>query len=469
MPELPEVETVVRTLEKRIDNRIINKVEVRWPKIIDNVSKQVFEESLVNQQFLSFDRRGKFLIFGLTDYVLVAHLRMEGKFYVYPEHAEPDKHSHVIFYLDKGELHFNDVRKFGRMYLYKKGEHLTALDKLGYEPWDERLTAEYLKNYCKGKSLAIKSQLLDQSMIAGIGNIYANEICFEVRINPEHQACYISLNKWDEIIASTKKILEEAIKAGGTTIRSYTSSLGVTGLFQQELYVQSREKEECLVCHDIIRKKFVNGRGTYYCPSCQKEKALFVAVTGNIGSGKSTVSSMMKEHGYPVISCDEVNAELLKKNSTKESLAEIFKCDIKKINKTFIRKMIYSDENIKREVEECLHSLIWKEVKEFYKNHESESAVIAEVPLLFETDWYRRFDCNILVTADKEAVFKRLADSRGMSRQEAEIIMANQMSDDKKIQLSDMVIKNNSSVSKLSQSVEKAINDIVKFNLKEQL
>ena len=200
MPELPEVETVVRTLENRINRRIIKRVTVRWPKIIDNVTAEEFENRLVGQQFVSFSRRGKFLLFELTDYMLIAHLRMEGKFYVHDEETNPDKHTHVIFVLDRGELHFNDVRKFGRLYLYAKNTDYSCLDKLGKEPWDETLTAEYLKKYCRGRSTAIKSQLLDQSMIAGIGNIYANEICFDVRINDEHPACFISRDKWEEII-----------------------------------------------------------------------------------------------------------------------------------------------------------------------------------------------------------------------------------------------------------------------------
>ena len=263
MPELPEVETVVRTLEHKINKRIIKNVNIWYEKIVAKPDAMTFSRCLTNQRFEKFDRRGKFLIFELTDYVLVAHLRMEGKFYVYPEHTEPDKHTHIVFVLDQGELHYNDVRKFGRFYLYEKGAELKALQSLGYEPFDENLNSEYLKSYCHLKKTAIKTQLLDQSMIAGIGNIYANEICFDVKLNPEHPACYISRRKWDEIIESTKKILNEAIAAGGTTIRSYTSSLGVTGMFQQNLQVHSRAGELC-ECGCEIVKCFVNGRGTYY-------------------------------------------------------------------------------------------------------------------------------------------------------------------------------------------------------------
>ena len=309
MPELPEVETVVRTLEHKINKRIIKEVNLLWKKLIEYPDPDSFSALLKDQQFISFSRRGKFLIFELTDFIMVAHLRMEGKFYVYPEHTEPLKHTHIVFILDDGELHYNDVRKFGRFNLYRKDEPLKCLESLGYEPFDERLKGSLLKEYCRKKKLPIKTPLLDQGMIAGIGNIYANEICFDVKLNPQHPACYISEEKWNDIIESTRKILAEAIQAGGTTIRSYTSSLGVTGMFQQNLHVHSRNNELC-ECGTIINKIFVNGRGTYYCPNCQKQNALLIAITGKIGSGKSTVTEMVKEAGYPVISCDTVNAEL---------------------------------------------------------------------------------------------------------------------------------------------------------------
>ena len=130
MPELPEVETVVRTLEHKINKRIIKNVNIWYEKIVAEPDAMTFSRCLTNQRFEKFDRRGKFLIFELTDYVLVAHLRMEGKFYVYPEHTEPDKHTHIVFVLDQGELHYNDVRKFGRFYLYEKGAELKALQSL---------------------------------------------------------------------------------------------------------------------------------------------------------------------------------------------------------------------------------------------------------------------------------------------------------------------------------------------------
>ena len=458
MPELPEVETVVRTLENRINNRIIKKVNVLWKNLIGYPEPDSFSALLENQQFTVFSRRGKFLVFELTDYIMVAHLRMEGKFFVYPEHTEPLKHTHIIFELDKGELHYNDVRKFGRFYLYRKDEPLNCLSELGYEPFDECLNGAILKEYCRKKRGPLKTQLLDQGMIAGIGNIYANEICFDVRLNPQHPSCFISENKWDEIINSTRRILSEAIKAGGTTIRSYTSSLGVTGMFQQNLHVHSRNNEYCQ-CGTMIKKIFVNGRGTYYCPECHKERAILIGITGKIGSGKSTVTEIIGEAGYPVISCDQINSDLWKQTDVLDKIEQI----TGKRTKKEVSSVIYSNPSIKKDLENYLHELIWKEVESYCKVNENEKIIAVEVPLLFETDWYKRFDCNILVSCSDRKAIERLKTTRNMSEEEAERILANQMSDVEKKKLADIIIVNDSTVDKLKETVKHTLNDIIKL------
>lgn len=462
MPELPEVETVVRTLENKIKFRTVKDVEVLWPKLVANVSVEEFKERLKNQQFRSFERRGKFLIFRLSTETMIVHLRMEGKFYVFEDRAEAIRHSHILFDLDQGQLQYNDVRKFGKFYLYGQDEDPAILSQLGYEPWDENLTADYLKEFCRNKTAAIKAQLLEQNMIAGIGNIYANEICYRVRINPKHPCCFISRNKWQEIIESTRVILSEAIGKGGTTIKSYTSSLGVTGLFQQELMVQSREKEECYQCHSIIRKEFVKGRGTYYCPDCQKERPLLIALTGNIGSGKSTAIKYIAGMKYPSISCDDINAELIQLETTRKQLAGIFNCKWQEVDKDLIRERIYQDENVKKEVERVLHGMIWKRIESFHGSQDSP-LVFVEVPLLFETDWYRKFDCNILLSSSERNIFERLKKQRGMDDGQIWMILDSQLADEHKRKLADIVLNNDQGLSKLKQSIEKTVSNIVKL------
>ena len=270
MPELPEVETVVRTLEHMIKDTLITGVEVRYPKAVENVDPAEFTKRLEGQHFRVFSRRGKYLIFGMDDVVMVAHMRMEGKFYVTKDPALINRHVHIVFTLQDGRMVlYHDTRKFGRFDLYEKDEPLTVLEHLGPEPFDEAVTREYLDSVCS-PNRCLKELLLDQGIIAGIGNIYANEVCFAIKRRPSVRWKYLTRKNKEELIIAARRILNEAIAAGGTTIRSYTSQLGVTGLFQLQVHVHGREKEPCHICGNPIKKVQLKGRGTYYCPVCQK-------------------------------------------------------------------------------------------------------------------------------------------------------------------------------------------------------
>lgn len=268
MPELPEVETVRRILKGQIINRKIKDVTVLWDNILIN-DKESFINNIIDETFEDIKRRGKWLIFVLDDYYLLSHLRMEGKYFLKKHDEEILKHEHVIFYLDNGvDLRYHDTRKFGKMQLVPKSENIEDYIKLGLEPFDENLNPSYLKDKWKKNNKEIKTALLDQTVIAGIGNIYADEILFASRISPFKRAKDLDDNELKKIIKYTREILTSAIKAGGTTIRSYTSSLGVTGRFQRELKVHT--KNICPVCNASIIKTKVGGRGTYYCERCQK-------------------------------------------------------------------------------------------------------------------------------------------------------------------------------------------------------
>ena len=274
MPELPEVETVKETLKRIILNKKIQKVEVLYPKIIEYPSVEEFINILKDKEIKDINRRGKWLMFNLGDYTLLSHLRMEGKFFIKQHDDEINKHEHVIFKFDDNELRYRDTRKFGRMYLYKSDEvnDKKPLNELGLEPWDKTLTSTYLIEKYKNKKLPIKTVLLDQSIIVGIGNIYADEILFLSKINPLTKCSDLSKRDCERVIKNTREVLENAIKLGGTTIRSYESSEGVHGLFQNELYVHSKENENCPICSTKIKKIRVGGRGTYYCSKCQRIK-----------------------------------------------------------------------------------------------------------------------------------------------------------------------------------------------------
>lgn len=273
MPELPEVETVKESLKPRLVGKKIVKVNVLWDNIIAYPSKEEFIRQIADKVIVDIKRRGKFLMFDLDDYYLLSHLRMEGKYFFKKGSDEINKHEHVIFNLDSGEeLRYMDTRKFGKMYLIKKDDinRVGPLKDLGLEPWDKCLTSDYLLDKYKRKNLSIKTVLLDQSIIVGIGNIYADEILFMCKINPLKKCNLITETEANDIIKYTKGVLEKAIQMGGSTIRTYSSVDGVHGLFQEELLVHGRDNMVCPNCGNNILKIKVGGRGTYYCDKCQK-------------------------------------------------------------------------------------------------------------------------------------------------------------------------------------------------------
>ena len=272
MPEIAEVETVRNTLKRMILNKKIIDVKVYYEKMIDN-DINYFCDNVKNEHINDILRRGKWLIFELDNFYLLSHLRMEGKYFVKSLDDKKGKHEHVIFILDDNStLRYHDTRKFGRMKLVPKDKiaEVEELNKQGIEPLDDRLNKEYVYNKIHSKNIAIKTVLLDQTIISGLGNIYADEVLFDAGINPIRKASSITLKEADKIVKGCNKIIARAIMEGGTTIRSYTSSLGVTGRFQQYLMVHKRENEKCYKCGNIIKKIKINGRSSYFCPKCQR-------------------------------------------------------------------------------------------------------------------------------------------------------------------------------------------------------
>src|SRR5699024_6940721 len=272
MPELPEVETIKKTLQLLIEQKTIESIDVYWPNIIkkpDDVEH--FKQLLIGQTFETVKRKGKFLLFELTDYVLVSHLRMEGK-YKLVKNEEKDKHTHVIFHLTNGEeLHYNDVRKFGTIHVFKKGEELTnkPLIQLGPDPFDEAFTFAYFKEKLNRTSRVIKAALLDQAIVAGLGNIYVDETLFQANVHPLKRANELTDDEIRRIQLFAIDTLEKAVQQGGTTIRSYVDGAGEMGMFQQELFVYGQEGKQCSTCGTEIEKLKVSGRGTHICPTCQ--------------------------------------------------------------------------------------------------------------------------------------------------------------------------------------------------------
>ena len=274
MPELPEVETVKNTLKIDIIGKTIENVVINYAKIIKNVSSEDFALSLRGQTFLDIKRKGKYLIFILNDYFLIGHMRMEGKYFLMHD-EEITKHDHIIFYFKDCNLRYNDTRKFGTMHLYKISDYsledlynIEPLNEVGDEPFD--IDVNYLYERIKKSSKPIKSLLLDQSIIAGLGNIYVDEVLFLSSLAPFEISSKLSFDDVVKIKESAVATLNKAIALGGTTIHSFQSSHGITGRFQNELLIHT--KEVCPKCGAPVKKIRVGGRGTYYCENCQKLK-----------------------------------------------------------------------------------------------------------------------------------------------------------------------------------------------------
>lgn len=268
MPELPEVETVRQTLRQRIIGQKITSIDVFYSKIIDG-DVDLFVDDLVGQKIIEVDRVGKYLVFILENSAFISHLRMEGKYYL-EDNICLNKHIHVLFNLDTGsQLGYHDTRKFGRIQLVDKTNYKNhlPLSKLGNEPFD--CDEDVIYNKIHKSSLPIKTLLLDQTIMAGIGNIYANEICFSLGINPKTPGKNLSKKRVSELIENSVIILNKAIEQGGTTIHSF-ASMGIDGLFQVELSVHLQKL--CKNCGGEITKIKLNQRGTYFCQRCQNKR-----------------------------------------------------------------------------------------------------------------------------------------------------------------------------------------------------
>lgn len=272
MPELPEVETVRRSLQPfLIGHRIVEVTRIAWPGTIAEPSPEEFSARLEGREIVAIDRRAKYLIIHLDqDEALVVHLRMTGQLTVVEAEAETDKHTHVVLGLDTGQqMFYRDTRKFGRMWLLDR-EGLAALDrKLGPEPLDDALTAEAFRALIRRRKGRLKQLLLDQAVIAGLGNIYVDEALWLAQLHPLATVGMISDEQIDALYAAVREVLASGIDKRGTTFSNYRDALGAKGSNQNYLNVYNRKDQPCLRCGSPIEKILVVQRGTHICAYCQ--------------------------------------------------------------------------------------------------------------------------------------------------------------------------------------------------------
>jgi formamidopyrimidine-DNA glycosylase len=287
MPELPEVEVVKKSLEDKLKNLTIKRVFIKNNKLRYKINDKELSR-IEGLKIISIKRRSKYLLINLEKKItILAHLGMTGKFLIinknkkyktsfyYSLKKKDSKHDHLTIFFNKGfKLIYNDVRKFGFIKLFKSQNvyECSHLKFLGPEPLSKNFNESYMNNYFLNKETKIKDLLMNQKFLAGLGNIYCNEILFLCKISPIRIVKKINKHESSKIVKFTKKILKKSIYQGSSSIKDFSSTEGKSGKFQQSFNVYSREKEKCKTkkCSGIVKKIAISGRSSFFCPRCQK-------------------------------------------------------------------------------------------------------------------------------------------------------------------------------------------------------
>jgi formamidopyrimidine-DNA glycosylase len=277
MPELPEVESLRRILHRSAVGRTIKKARINEPRLRRRITAD-FAAALGGRRIEDIARRAKYLVVSLSgDLTMLTHLGMSGSWTHRGDGFDAGdfnpRHDHVVLVLDDGTtLVYNDPRRFGLLKVVPRNDlaALAELKALGPEPFSREFNADYFASKARGKKVAIKNLLMDQRIVAGVGNIYASEILFIAKVRPTRRAARVTRAEIERIVDATPKILRAAIGSRGTTFRSYRDSRGQPGRFAERLQVYGREAKPCFVCSTPIRNVVVGQRASFYCPNCQR-------------------------------------------------------------------------------------------------------------------------------------------------------------------------------------------------------
>ena len=283
MPELPEVEVLARHLRPLLVGKTICGVEVRREKVLRPTTPSCFKKALAGARFLGLQRRGKYLLFELRpknsrkEILLLGHLGMTGRMFLAPKKSPPPKHTAVILNLGAQNFIYEDTRYFGRLTL-----EISSADKLGPEPWDKTFTSEQFHKKLKLSRQPVKVKLLDQSFIAGVGNIYASEALYRAKISPRRAVNKISLALAEKLLTAIREVMQEAIDSGSTIPLNFTGgktdglfyfgrAAGTPDYYEERLQVYDRAKKPCVICNFPIKRIIQAARSTFFCPHCQKD------------------------------------------------------------------------------------------------------------------------------------------------------------------------------------------------------
>lgn len=270
MPELPEVETVVRSLRPKVVGKNILDIKNSWPRHLSSISIEELRDRVVGAKINDLDRRGKYILFTLDSAdSMIIHLKMTGQLLLEPTSSVMQDHVHTVFRFSGGEeLRFRDVRKFGRIYLTQDARSIVG--ELGPEPLSRSFSPGLLYKMLHGRRRVLKPLLLDQRFIAGIGNIYADESLFRAKVAPNRISNTLSQPESHRLYSSIRKTLTLAIDQGGATISDYRQPDGSPGAMQKSFSVYGRAGESCIRCTGIVERVVLGGRSTFFCRSCQR-------------------------------------------------------------------------------------------------------------------------------------------------------------------------------------------------------
>ena len=458
MPELPEVETVRRILQEAIAGKTFDEPDIVFPGMI-KTDFQDFSRNLPGKKVLSVDRRGKNLLLHLSgERKLLFHLRMEGKLFVVDKERHERRHL-SLFLPFRGEdsgLAFYDVRKFGTCHFLEEDEE-GPLSSLGKEPF--KMEPAELFALTRHVRRPVKEVIMDQTVIAGIGNIYADETLFAARISPFLPAGRLALEDCRRILEEARRILLLAIENNGATIRTYQASPSAHGDMQDFLMVYGRQGKLCPSCKRFrIEKRQLAGRGTCYCPHCQKT-GITLGVTGKIGSGKSLVCSYFARLGYAVFSADDAVGDLYRDPVFLDWLfqrfPEIFTPE-RRIDKQVVSSRLLKEKDFRRRYQNIVFSAVKDKANAFLVQNDGKDKVL-EIPLLF--DAHMEKDCTFLLGTETTKQKAHLLE-RGDHDIETRLAFNALNSYDKNRHLLDFIIKTDFSKKRLWSEVKKVNEEI---------
>lgn len=274
MPELPEVETIRLSLLPHLLDQRLKDIQVNETRLRQPLKEDELRRWLIGHQLKEIQRRGRYLLFLWDNQsVLLIHLGMGGRLGYYQQRVDAEPHTHVIFYFEDGaELHFRDPRRFGSICVFPMGglDQCEPLQHLGVEPLSRFFRSSYLWRHLSRTKRPIKNVIMDNSVVVGVGNIYANEALFGAGIHPQRAACTLNRDEADRVRRSIVAVLRKALRSGGTTLRDFRNAHGEPGFFQVELAVYGREGQACPVCFTPISRLMMGGRSSFVCTKCQR-------------------------------------------------------------------------------------------------------------------------------------------------------------------------------------------------------